>query len=217
MFAIIIVSLLKGSDNVTGYEGYPPNFDEAAMARKAYLDWERSCTEELTDYVDRRRKVDLSVLVGEAVKNELTNAERSVVEKIYYEQKTLTQTARELGVNKSTAERTLKRATDKLRRCLSYVVKYQYDRLEVPFLTAAVREALALDALRTYNPKSFGERLRRFRLTENLSPHLLSNAIGISVKRFLSLESGTAPPDVEELLALSGFFKTTVDYLLTGK
>ncbi len=67
-----------------------PTSDEAAMARLSYLDWERSQAEELAEYVYRRRSVDLSLLMGEAIANELTNAEQTVVSKYYYEQKTLT-------------------------------------------------------------------------------------------------------------------------------
>jgi hypothetical protein len=202
---------------MTSYSDFSPSFDEAAMARKSYLDWERANAEEMAEYVYRRRSVDLSFLVGEAVKNELTESERKVVKKVYYDRKSLTETAKELGVNKSTADRTLKRAVGKLRKCLCYVIKYQYNLREVPFLPLAVREALALDALRSYSPSGFGERLYKLRRSENIGLEEFSRAVSVSEKRLRRLESGSEAPNVAELLAFSGFFKTTVDYLLTGK
>lgn len=202
---------------MTGCYDTAPTFDEAAMARKAYLDWERSRAEALAEYVYRRRTVDLAALVGEAVQNELTAAERSAVEQHFYARKSLIETAGTLGVNKSTAARTLKRAVEKLQRCLGYVVKYQYNLREVPFLPVAVREALALDAARAYNPSRFGERLLRLRRAENMSADVFSAAVGISEQRLEALESGAQTPDAQELLAFSGFFKTTADYLLTGR
>lgn len=198
------------------YSDLSPSSDEAAMARKSYLDWERSNAEEMAEYVYRRRTVDLSFLVGEAVNKELTDSERTVVKKVFYERKSLTEVAGELGVNKSTADRALKRAVGKLRKCLCYVIMYQQNLREVPFIPVAVREALALDALRSYSPSGFGERLLKLRRSENIDFETLSKALSVSKKRLCRLESGSETPNAEELLAFSGFFKTTVDYLLTG-
>ena len=55
-----------------------------------------------------------------AVRQELSPRQRETVEAYYFENKTMEQIARELGVNRSTVSRTLKRAENKLRRFLQY-------------------------------------------------------------------------------------------------
>ena len=54
------------------------------------------------------------------IRQELTELQRDVVYAYYFENKTLTQIARERRVNKSTVCRTLHRAETRLRRFLQY-------------------------------------------------------------------------------------------------
>ena len=51
---------------------------------------------------------------------ELTEKQRQAVTGYYMEGKNIPELAREYGVNKSTISRTLKRAEQRLRRCLKY-------------------------------------------------------------------------------------------------
>ena len=51
---------------------------------------------------------------------ELTEKQRQAVIGYYMEGKNIPALAREYGVNKSTISRTLKRAEDRMRRCLKY-------------------------------------------------------------------------------------------------
>ncbi|MBQ7565627.1 MAG: sigma-70 family RNA polymerase sigma factor [Oscillospiraceae bacterium] len=55
-----------------------------------------------------------------AIEQELTPRQQCVLRAVYLENRTETDLARELGVNKSTVSRTLSRARDRLRRCLRY-------------------------------------------------------------------------------------------------
>ena len=54
------------------------------------------------------------------IEGELTPCQRRVVEGIYFRQCSVTALAQELGVNKSTVSRTLRRAQERMRRCLRY-------------------------------------------------------------------------------------------------
>lgn len=54
------------------------------------------------------------------IDRELTWHQRRMVMGYYYEKKTVTQLAAELGVNKSTVSRTLNRARRRMSRCLRY-------------------------------------------------------------------------------------------------
>ena len=55
-----------------------------------------------------------------AVRQELSPRQRETVEAYYFENKTMEQIARELGVNRSTVSRTLKRGVRNLERFLRY-------------------------------------------------------------------------------------------------
>lgn len=54
------------------------------------------------------------------IEHELTPRQRHILRAVYFENRTETELARELGVNKSTVCRTLRRARDRLHRCLRY-------------------------------------------------------------------------------------------------
>lgn len=56
----------------------------------------------------------------DAIKNELTDCQRNIVEEFYFKGKTVTVIAKEKGINKSTVSRHLQRARVKLERCLKY-------------------------------------------------------------------------------------------------
>ena len=58
--------------------------------------------------------------VRNVIDQELTPRQRRVVEGVYYENKSVTALAEELGVHKSTVSRTLHRARLRMQRCLRY-------------------------------------------------------------------------------------------------
>ena len=58
--------------------------------------------------------------VQRVIREELTPLQREALIAYYFQEKTITQIARERGVNKSTVCRTLHRAEEKLRRYLKY-------------------------------------------------------------------------------------------------
>ena len=58
--------------------------------------------------------------VQNVIQSELTELQRYTLVAVYFQQRSLTDVARERGVNKSTVCRTLKRAEQKLRKFLKY-------------------------------------------------------------------------------------------------
>ena len=58
--------------------------------------------------------------VQRVIREELTDLQREALIAYYFQEKTMTQIAKERGVNKSTVSRTLHRAEDKLRKYLKY-------------------------------------------------------------------------------------------------
>ena len=54
------------------------------------------------------------------IEAELTPCQKQTLTAYYFRQLTIPQIAKEQGVNKSTVSRTLRRAEDRVRRCLRY-------------------------------------------------------------------------------------------------
>ena len=65
------------------------------------------------------REVQLKRL-RRVIEAELTPCQRQTLTAYYFRQMTIPQIAKEKGVNKSTVSRTLRRAEDRVRRCLRY-------------------------------------------------------------------------------------------------
>jgi len=59
-----------------------------------------------------------------------------------------------------------------------------------------------------------GERLHNLRRARNLSQKELSNALGISASVLSNYESSERTPSIENLIALSSFYRCSTDYLL---
>ena len=68
----------------------------------------------------RRRIDELTPLWREARERELTPRQRQLVDLYYDQGMNIPQIARELGLNRSTVSRTLRRAKARLYRCLRY-------------------------------------------------------------------------------------------------
>ena len=58
--------------------------------------------------------------IRKVIREELTELQQYTISAYYFQQQSLTQIARERGVNRSTVCRTLHRAEEKLRRFLKY-------------------------------------------------------------------------------------------------
>lgn len=195
---------------------FAPMPDETAMAQLAYSRWERAEAETLAEYVGRRRTVDLAELAHQVVEEELTDTEKQVVRMRYYENRTPLEIARCLHVNKSTVSHVLANAEAHIRRCLKYVVQYQYNLRNVPFLPLAVRQAMVVSAAR-HGTQDAASSLRRLRKAEHLPPDKVADAVGITAERLRAIEDGNAVPDARELLRLSAFYGVSADWILKGE
>lgn len=195
---------------------FSPLPDEAAMAQLAYTQWERAEAESMAEYVSRRRTVDLAVLARQVVDEELTDAQRTAIRMRYYENRSPLEIAQRLQISASVAVRTLRRAEENVRRYLKYVVRYQHDLRNVPFLPLEVRKAMVVAAAR-YGKADAASRLRRLRVCENLSPDAVGGAVDIPCERLQAIEDGRAVPDARELLRLSAFYGVCADSILKGE
>lgn len=167
-------------------------------------------------YAWRKREVDMSFLLEKAIRNELTETEREVINEFWFQEKTLTEIAREREISPASVKGTVTRAQDKLKRVLSYAVRYQQSVADESITPLVLSRARAIAAARNNSGNSAGERLKRLRVAENLSIAAVGAASDISEKRLLKLENGS-PIQPDELLTLSALFGVTTDFILKGE
>ena len=143
-----------------------PVSDETLINAVAYSRWVRSEAEDADAYVRRRKTIDLAQLVQQVIEEELTDAQKQIIRLRYYEERTPTQIAEQLGIGVSTVCKTLDRAEAHIRRSLRYVIQYQHDMRNMEVLPCALREAMATAAGRYGRGKDVADRLRKLRKSE---------------------------------------------------
>ncbi len=79
--------------------------------------WNRQNAADNSERLERLRRN-----LRQARERELTPRQRQMLDLYYDQGMTIPQIARELGVNRSTVSRTLRRARDRLYRCLRYAL-----------------------------------------------------------------------------------------------
>lgn len=167
-----------------------------------------------TAYAWRKRAVDMSLLLEEAMKNELTVTERETLKAFWFESVSISKIARLRGISSAAVSDTVSRAEEKLKRALRYAVLYQHDTLnEETVLPLAFARARAIAAARNAPSQSAGERVKLLRMSQGLSCAALSRASGIAQSRLKAIEEGKAIYG-DELAILCGFFGITADSLI---
>ena len=211
-----------GGENIREYfeASTLPTPEEAAAAQKICCGRVCSMCESPAEYAWRKRTVDLSFLVRDAVEHDLDEGERKTVEQYWFEDMTLTEIAAETGRAPPNVARTLRRAHQKLYTVLRHAVQYQYNLESGSLTPLAVRKALATaaaDKMSDTFTYSIGERLKGLRRRDNIPVQKLAEIIGIPESRLLAIEKSKILPDTNELLLIAAFFDTTTDFLLKGE
>lgn len=194
-----------------------PDEEEIIAAQK--LCCGRCCTacEVPAEYAWRKRDVDMSLLLEQAIENELSETERNAVRDCWYESMSVAEISSKRGISASAVSVTLKRAQDKLCRVLGYAVKYQRGITDDTAVPLFIGRARVIASARNFSGKSIAQRVRNLRLSQNLSRKALSKGSLVSAGRIAAIESGKADPDIRELVALCDFFGVTADYIVKGE
>lgn len=169
-----------------------------------------------TEYAWRKREVDLTALTREAIEAELSEKEKAAVYSCWFELRPVHDFARENSISRQAASQTLLRAEEKLKRALKYVVMYRQNTWEREVIPLFVRRALAVTAVESLSCGGIGGRVLCLRQGEGISVSKLADILGMEEKRLLRIENGSQNPNVNELVAFAGFFKTSTDFLLVG-
>lgn len=194
-----------------------PDEEEIIAAQK--LCCGRCCTacEVPAEYAWRKRDVDMSVLLEQAIENELSETEKNTVRDHWYESMSVAEISSKRGISTSAVSVTLKRAQDKLYRVLGYAVKYQRGITDETAVPIFIGRARVVASARNSSGESLAQRIQNLRLSQNLSRKALSKGSLVSAGRIAAIESGKADPDIRELVALCDFFGVTADYIVKGE
>ena len=194
-----------------------PSEEEIQAAQAACCGRCCSACETPAAYAWRKRDIDMSVLLETAVKNELSETERKMIEEYFYNSKKLVTIAAERGVSGVAAGKSLERALEKLRHALKYVVMYQHICADEGVVPLAVRRAAAIAQARRTCGETVGERLLSLRMRENLSRKTVEEILGIEPARLGYIERDEKDIYGAELIMLSGFYGVSADYILKGE
>ena len=193
--------------------------DEKEIVAAQKLCCGRCCTacETPAEYAWRKRDVDMSVLLEQAIETELSETERNTVRDCWFESMSVAEISSKRGISTSAVSVTLKRAQDKLYRVLGYAVKYQRGLTDETAVPLFIGRARVIASARNFSGKSLAQRVHSLRLSQNLSRKALSEGSSVSEGRIAAIESGKTDPDIRELVALCDFFGVTSDYIIKGE
>ena len=184
------------SDEPTDFN-YPDEEESAAAVRACCG---RCCTacESPAEYAWRKRNVNLAALLGMAIEEELTQAEKEAVKAVCYELRSLSEIAAEKGISPSAVYGTYERAREKLRRALRYVVIYQRDLVPQTDYPEPLDYAYRILSSGKQKGGSAAERFRYAREQKGISLRMAERATGISKTKILRIERGEVTPDSDE-------------------
>lgn len=166
------------------------------------------------EYAWRRRRVELADLLTLAIERELTPAEREVIEKIYYENLTVTEVAAFTGKTYQAVRKALKNAQRKLREKLEYVTMYISNSEAPELVPLKLREAQMIAFSKGGN--NFSKRIKNERTALAISGKKLSEITGISAERLEKLENGSDEPRLNEIKKLCCFFGIKADEIMNS-
>lgn len=192
------------------------SYDENVLADKYYQDIEGEI-ERQDEYLERKREVDMSVLLERVIENDLSDTQRRVLKKIAVDGQKAQMIAEELSVNISTVYRIYNNAVEKIRELLKYAVMYQRDCLKEELLPLDIKKYLCCLAIKNFSEKSINHRIRALMMRERISLNQLCEACGIEEKRMKLILESTEQISPQEAVVISVFLNTTTDYLLKGE
>ncbi len=183
-------------------------------AQEAFSKWQGKIQETVDEYRLRQRKNELRALVRTVIKNELEENDRKIVKLKWYENRSVSEIAEILKIDKSTVSRRIQRINEIIYDKLKYALDYRYGKNYSKKSELLIKSGEALTC--RINPLSISERLTALREKQCFSFNEAAEELGLSAKRLSEIEKQSETITIEELKKLCIFYKCTSDYLLFG-
>ncbi len=189
---------------------YIPNSKEQSFAL-----WQQKQNETVTELKLQKRKNELYALVRRVIKNELTPLQQQIVHLLWYEGKSATDAAKILCIDRSTLFRKEKQINEIIYDKLKYAMEYRYGKSFSEQTVELINQNTA--ACCPLEGRTISERLRSLRLKQNLSTKEISELTGIRKSRLDFIEQEGEQLNMDELVKLSALYRTTTDYIVSGR
>lgn len=150
------------------------------------------------------------------IQEELTPPQRQVLERYWFDGEKLAQIARELGQNRSSVSRTLRRAQKNIYGSLKYAVLALRGEAQEQEFSLAVSQAAKVLAARGQPADTMGERIRKLRAQRALTKKQLAAALCVDEAAVSRWERDVELPDTSALMHLAQLFGVRADDILFG-
>ncbi len=186
-----------------------------AMSEKSFREWQRKQDEALDESALRRRRTELYALVNKVINRELSDEDRQLVIFHWYEDKSVSEIAALLHLDKTTVYRRLNRITDTIYDKLKYAVEYHFDEAT----SQSIRPIIKNDGPFFYTAPadSAGKRLKNLRRRYGLSIEQVSKMSSIPVTRLWNIEQENVKPVSEDIATLSRLYSESCDFIIFGE
>ena len=175
--------------------------------------YNRTKVQDVDDYILRKRKAELRLLVRKVIKNELSDLDKQLVELHWYKGKSKQEIANITGLDRSTVYRHFERINNTIYDKLKYAVEYRFGN----DFSLKADVLIKSDVLRSGGITNIEKRIKYLREKNFLSVSDVSQMTGISENRLMKIERVGKEMTMFELKKISTFFKVSTDYLIYGK
>ena len=187
---------------------------DTITAREQYDSWAAKQHETLDEFILRKRKIELNCLVKRIIDNELDETDKQIVRLHWYEDKSLTETAKVLNISKSTVSKHLDKINNTLYDKLKYAIAYRFGNDYSNSAKVIIKDRDALCCFIT--PENTGERIRSLRTAQAMSITDVSDMTGIPCQTIDEIEKGKKEATASQINRIAVAFKTDCNFIIRG-
>lgn len=196
--------------------GETASLSQEICDRSAFRSWSEQAFLSPEEERGRQTTCRLAQALDVIIQEELTPPQRQVLERYWFDGEKLAQIARELGQNRSSVSRTLRRAQKNIYGSLKYAVLALRGEAQEQEFSLAVSQAAKVLAARGQPADTMGERIRKLRAQRALTKKQLAAALCVDEAVVSRWERDVELPDTSALMHLAQLFGVRSDDILFG-
>lgn len=196
--------------------GETASFSQEICDRSAFRSWSEQAFLSPEEERGRQTTCRLAQALDVIIQEELTPPQRQVLERYWFDGEKIAQIARELGQNRSSVSRTLRRAQKNIYGSLKYAVLALRGEAQEQEFSQAVSQAAQVLAARGKPADTMGERIRKLRAQRVLTKKQLAAALCVDEAAVSRWERDVELPDTSALMHLAQLFGVRADDILFG-
>lgn len=196
--------------------GETASLSQEICDQSAFRSWSEQAFLSPEEERGRQTTCRLAQALDVIIQEELTPPQRQVLERYWFDGEKLAQIARELGQNRSSVSRTLRRAQKNIYGSLKYAVLALRGEAQEQEFSLAVSQAAQVLAARGQPADTMGERIRKLRAQRALTKKQLAAALCVDEAAVSRWERDVELPDTSALMHLAQLFGVRADDILFG-